>query len=67
MTTGARADAFDPGAGRLAVVADEWGGDGGGVADVELEEHIGKINADLTVGADVTKRTPLSANAGPVQ
>ena len=63
MTTGARADDFDPDAGRLAVVTDERDEDGDGIAEVDLAEYVGAINADLTVGADVTEAEPLEANA----
>ncbi|MDT7857749.1 DNA methyltransferase [Rubrivirga sp. S365] len=62
MTVGASADAFDAGAGRLAVVTDERGG--AGAADVDLTEYVGRVNVDLTVGADVSGAEPLSANEG---
>ncbi|MEL6444906.1 MAG: DNA methyltransferase, partial [Bacteroidota bacterium] len=63
MTTGARADAFDAEAGRLAVVTDERDEDGDGIADVDATEYVGAVNADLTVGADVAQTEPLDANA----
>ncbi|HEX8299617.1 MAG TPA: type IIL restriction-modification enzyme MmeI, partial [Rubricoccaceae bacterium] len=63
MTVGARADRFDAVAGRLSRVSAEKPG-GGGASDVVLEETTGRINADLTSGADVTLATPLLANAG---
>ncbi|MEO1075026.1 MAG: DNA methyltransferase, partial [Bacteroidota bacterium] len=62
MTTGARADAFDAEAGQLAVVTDERDEDGDGIADVDVTEYVGAVNADLTVGADVTQAEPLDAN-----
>lgn len=64
MTVGARVADVDPDAGRLVrvVVEGEQGEDG--VAEVELIETRGRINADLTVGADVTEAEPLEANAG---
>ena len=63
MTAGARAEAFEPDAGRLAVVTDERDEDGDEIAEVDLTDHVGRINPDLTVGADVTKAEPLEANA----
>ena len=63
MTVGASADDFDAAAGRLAIVTDERDADGDGVAEVDTEDFTGRINADLTVGADVTKAEALEANA----
>ncbi len=63
MTVGTRADAFDPEGGRLAVVTDERDDNGDGIAEVEIAEYVGRINADLTVGADVTQASPLVANS----
>ncbi|MBI3443974.1 MAG: class I SAM-dependent DNA methyltransferase, partial [Magnetospirillum sp.] len=42
------------------VIAEKAGKDDS--ADVQLEQRIGKINADLTIGADVTKAQTLRAN-----
>ncbi|PAP78616.1 hypothetical protein BSZ37_01960 [Rubrivirga marina] len=64
MTTGVRADDFPPDAGRLAVVTHERDDDGDGIAEVDLTDYVGSINADLTVGADVTQAEPLDANQG---
>lgn len=47
--------------GRLLRVVAEQAGHGDS-ADVELAETIGAINADLTIGADLTKAQPLRAN-----
>ncbi|GAA0566836.1 class I SAM-dependent DNA methyltransferase [Caenispirillum bisanense] len=47
--------------GRLLRVTAESGGDGEG-RRVELDERTGRINADLTIGADVSKALPLMAN-----
>lgn len=63
MTAGARAADFDPGAGRLVVVTEERDNNGDGIAEVDTEEFTGRINADLTVGADVSEADPLAANA----
>jgi hypothetical protein len=38
--------------------------DGRGASLVTLSRHSGRINADLTVGADVTRAVPLRANEG---
>jgi hypothetical protein len=59
MTVGA-AGAGD---GRLLTVVEECTGDDG-VVSVRLRERSGRINADLTVGADVSAATVLAANAG---
>ncbi len=48
--------------GRLFTVATESQG-GEDSLDVRLTEKIGRINADLTVGADLTRAGPLRANA----
>ena len=64
LTVGARSSEFDPAAGRLALVTDESKQDEYGVADVKTETYTGCINADLSVGADVTQAEPLEANAG---
>ncbi|MEL6612544.1 MAG: DNA methyltransferase, partial [Bacteroidota bacterium] len=64
MTTGARADTFDAEAGRLAVVTDERDEDGDGIADIDILEYVGALNADLTVGADVSQAEPLASNEG---
>ena len=63
ITVGALSDAFDPSAGRLSVVVAEQE-DGNGVSEVETEEYVGRLNADLTVGVDVAQTMPLKANAG---
>lgn len=48
--------------GRLAIVTDEKGGDGEGVA-VELATRPGVVHADLSVGANVANTVPLQANS----
>ena len=63
MTAGARAVDVDPGAGRLVMVTEERDDNGDGIAEVDTEEFTGQINADLTVGADVTQASPLTANS----
>ncbi|MEP0548080.1 MAG: DNA methyltransferase [Rhodothermales bacterium] len=63
VTVGVRAAEFDPGAGRLATVASETP-TADGVPDVELAEAVGEINADLSIGADVTQAEKLEANEG---
>ncbi|EKV30340.1 hypothetical protein C882_4299 [Caenispirillum salinarum AK4] len=47
--------------GRLNRVTHEDGDDAEG-RGVELVERVGRINADLTIGADLTKALPLKAN-----
>ncbi|PAP74903.1 hypothetical protein B1759_16705 [Rubrivirga sp. SAORIC476] len=64
MTAGARATDYDPGAGRLVVVTEERDDNGDGIAEVDAEEFAGRINADLTVGADVAECGPLDSNTG---
>ena len=49
--------------GRLLTVTTECAGHGD-AADVELTERRGTINADLTIGADVTRAQALRANEG---
>ena len=63
MTVGASSETFDADAARLVTVTDESRHDQYGVADVETETHTGRINIDLTVGADVTQAESLKANA----
>ena len=63
MTVGASSDDFDAAAGRLAIVTDERDADGDGVAEVDVEDFVGRINANLSVGADVTKAGALMSNA----
>lgn len=63
MTTGARASDYDREAGRLTVITEEQDANGEGIAEIETADYLGKINADLTVGADVTKAEALKANA----
>ena len=63
MTAAARAADADPEAGRLTEVTAE-ADTGDGFRDVETAERVGEINADLTVGPDVTEAEPLAANAG---
>jgi hypothetical protein len=48
--------------GRLAEVVSEAAGDN--EAQVTLSERVGLINADLTIGADVSAALPLRANEG---
>ncbi len=50
--------------GRLLRVIREEEGDGEGAAKVELEERLGKILPDLSVGPDTTTAGPLKANVG---
>jgi hypothetical protein len=38
--------------------------DGQDALDLEEKEETGRINADLTIGTDVTKLVPLKANEG---
>ena len=64
MTVGSNGEDFDPGAARLSTVTAEHDNDGDGIAEVELDVFIGKVNPDLSVGADVTQANPLQANAG---
>ena len=59
MTVGERGEAE----GVLATVVSETGGGHAG-AEVELSIQRGPINADLTVGADVSATEPLRANDG---
>ncbi len=49
--------------GRLLNVVDERQGNGEGL-DVTLAERDGRVNADLTIGADVSGAQPLVANGG---
>ena len=60
MTVGVRADGRPVGR-HLRVVAERGRGEGG-VAQVELAETHGRINADLSVGIDVTDAEPLESN-----
>ena len=64
MTVGTRADAFDSQAGRLVVVTEERDDNGDGIAEVDTAEYVGTVNADLTVGADVSVAKPIEANSG---
>ncbi|MBS3917204.1 MAG: hypothetical protein KGZ31_05875 [Sulfuritalea sp.] len=59
MTVGA----MGAGEGRLLTVTDEREGGGDGL-EVIAAERAGVINADLTVGANVSAAQPLQANAG---
>lgn len=59
MTVGESGDSL----GELDTVQSECSGQGEGL-DVELVRSEGKLNADLTVGANVTAALPLAANAG---
>ncbi len=61
MTVGSRA--AEESKGLLATVVVEREGSGEGV-DVELQNRLGRIHADLTVGADVSSAVPLQANLG---
>jgi hypothetical protein len=67
MTVGAAADERPSGPrsqeGRLLTVATE-GDTVGDVPAITYAERRGVINADLTIGADVTRATGLAANAG---
>ena len=46
----------------LEVVAERPAQDG--EAEVELRERVGRIHADLRIGADLTRALPLRANEG---
>ena len=58
MTVGAPGNRL----GRLATVFEETKSKDGMSHDVELEVNLGKIHADLKIGADLTSALPLKAN-----